>query len=323
MKPLTYMLLPLLYSLTLTAQTQGLKYVPLQENGTTTAYVSVPERFNCNVNIPDTPTALCAAGGYIYHLHGAFISNPVDPEQYFNNLLQQVSAENPNANIENRYRISSISQYVTQRDANLLFRYGQQVVTFGFDVVDKQDNQKSSAAVTVSSLPNNGAPVTIVQLYGVTVPLSESHDYSQIQNELVRFAQSYQYDQNWLQAANAQHLQFQGNLSAKNRAFQQSQQQIHQSNMDALDRSHNSYMERSAASDRSQSAYIDSIHERQQLVDPTTGTRYEADGYYDYNYVNPNDSSIYYRTNDPTANPNINNNQGEDYQLLQENNAGW
>ncbi|MCG8021392.1 MAG: hypothetical protein JAZ20_13335 [Candidatus Thiodiazotropha weberae] len=107
MKPLPYMLLPLLFTIPPITQAQGLKYVPLQENGTTTAYVSVSESFNCNVNIPDTPTAFCAAGGYIYHLHGAFISNPVDPEQYFNNLLQQVSAENPNANIENRYRIST------------------------------------------------------------------------------------------------------------------------------------------------------------------------------------------------------------------------
>ena len=317
-------LMPLLLTLSPVIVAQGLKPVPLVENGATTAYVTVPQSFNCNVNIPDTPTALCAdSAGYIYHLHGSFISNPLNPEQYFNNLLQQVTAENPNANITNRYQIAAISQHMIQRDSNLLFRNGQQVVTYGFDVIDQEANQKSSAAIVISSLPNNGAPVTIVDLLGFTVPLSAGHETSQVQNEMIRFARSYQYDQGWLQSANAQHIQFQGNLSARNRAFRQNQQRIHQSNMDALDSSFNSYMERSAASDRSHSTYINSIHERQQLVDPNTGTRYEADGYSDYNYVNPNDSSIYYRTNDPLENPNINNNQGEDYQLLQEEQAGW
>jgi hypothetical protein len=107
------------------------------------------------------------------YLHRAFLSNPVDADQYFTDLIQQLSTENPGSKIENRYKIPALSQYVTQRDSNLLFRYEQRVVTYGFDVVDQQENQKTSATLTVSSLPNHGAPVTIVQLYGFTVPLSK------------------------------------------------------------------------------------------------------------------------------------------------------
>ena len=107
--------------------------------------------------------------------------------------------------------------------------------------------------------------------------------------------------------------------------------------MNALDRSHNAYRARSAASDRAysqyrnnnaasdraQSEYINSIHERQQLIDPETGQRYEADGYYDHNYVNPNDSNAWARSNNPNWNPNANLNQGEDYNRLEQYNLEW
>ena len=62
---------------------------------------------------------------------------------------------------------------------------------------------------------------------------------------------------------------------------------------------------------------MDAIHERQQLINPATGARYEADGYYDYNYVNPNDPEMSVRTNDPLWDPNLNTQQGEYYERLE------
>ncbi len=134
---------------------------------------------------------------------------------------------------------------------------------------------------------------------------------------MIRFINSYRYNPQWVEYANAVTVNFEGNLSARENAFYTTWQQIHQNNMDALDRSHQSFMHRSAASDRMQSQTIDSIHDRQQLINPNTGERYEADGYYDYNYVNPNDPSMSVRSNDPLYDPNINNEQGEYYDRLE------
>lgn len=300
-------------------QANGLQSVPLKENGATTAYISVPANFTCNIKIPEEPTALCAGpGDSLYHLTATTLLNPVNPQQYFNSVLQQLGSESPEARIVKKYSVPEITQYILQRDAQVIFRNGQQTVTYAFDVVDSSSNNKSAAAFAISSVPNNGAPVTIVEIFGFTGPKSASSDFASIRNEMVRFALSYQYDRNWVQAANTQHMQFLSNLRARERSFSANQQRVHQSNMDALDRSYNSYMDRSAASDQGQRQFVDAIHERQQFVDPATGARYEADGYYDYNYVNPNDPNMYYRTNDPLANPNINNNQGEYYNQLQE-----
>ena len=323
MKHLNPASLLLMLALPIVTQANGLQSVPLKEMGMTTAYVSIPANFTCNIKIPDEPTALCKGpGGRLYHLTGAIIAGQVNPQQYFNNLLQQIASEEPESRIVSKYELPEITQHIQQRDSQLIYRYGQQTVTYGFDVVDASDKRMSSVAVAVSVFPNNGAPATTVQIFGVTVPESEVADFSASRKEMIRFVRSYQYDQNWVQSANVQHSQFRSNLSARERNFSIQQQRIHQSNMDALDQSYKSYRDRSAASDRVQRQFVDSIHERQQFVDPTTGGRYEADGYYDYNYVKPNDPSLYYRSDDPLANPNINNNQGEDYNQLQEYNYG-
>ncbi|MCG7923184.1 MAG: hypothetical protein N0C81_13635 [Candidatus Thiodiazotropha lotti] len=332
MKRLTAALLPILLILTHTSHAQNLKSIPIQENGITTAYVSVPADVRCNVKIPDVPTAFCAgSGNRIYHLTGTFLQNPVNPQQYFNSILQQLTAENPESEIINQYRVPEITQHMMQRDSQLIYKNGQQVVTYAFDILDAQSNEKSSAAIVISSLPNNGAPVTNVDIIGFTAPMSGSRDFTGVRREMIRFARTYQFDRGWVQSANSQHQQFLNNQTVKQNAFMANQQRIHQSNMDALDRSHNSYMERSAASDRahsnymnnsaasdrSHSSYIDSIHEREQMIDTSTGARYETEGYYDNNYVNPNDSTMYYQTNDPMDNPNMNLNQGENYNRLQ------
>jgi hypothetical protein len=338
MKRLTTAMLPLIMILPFASHAQNLKTVPIVENGTTTAYVSVPSNVRCNVQIPDVPTAFCASNNnHIYHLTGKLIQQPVDPQHFFNSLVQQLASENPEAQIVNQYRVPEITQHMANRDSQLVYKNGQQVVTFAIDVIDNETNEKSSAAFVISSLPNNGAPATNLDIIGFTAPASGSSDFSGVRAEMIRFARSYQFDRGWVQSANAQHIQFLNNQTAKNSAFAARQNQIHQSNMNALDSSFNSYMERSAASDQahrnymdsqvssgnSHNAYIDSIHEREQMIDTSTGQRYVVEGYHDHNYVNPNDSTMYIQSNDPTYNPNVNFNQGENYNRLQHYNGNY
>ena len=334
MKPLIIALLPLLAAQPFTANAENYKTIPITENGTTTAYISVPSSYQCNVSLPDYPTAFCSAPGHkLYHLKDVpVIQGTIHPEQIVSKLLNEALSESPEARLLRRYQLPEITRYVQQQDSQLLFLNGQQVVTYAFDVEDPQSKEKSVTAITVRNVPNNGAPITLIRFFGVSKPSSSPDSYSEMRNELIRFAHSSRYDRGWVQSANRQHVQFLNNLRERQSAFASNQQRIHQSNMNALDSSFNSYMDRSAASYQSQknymsnsaasdqgyNQYINSIHERELLVDPNTGTRYEADGYYDYNYVNPNDSTMYYRTNDPLANPNINTNQGEYYNPLQQ-----
>ncbi|MET0066831.1 MAG: hypothetical protein ABW076_10865 [Candidatus Thiodiazotropha sp.] len=254
----------------------------------------------------------------------------LDPDQLYNSLIQQALNTYP-VEIINQYRLPEVSNVRLQRDAPLLYLRGAQVYTYGFEMLDPEKRETSVSAIVIVHVPNNRAPITLVDGFGISAPSGLVEDPGVMRQELIRFINSYQYDSQWVQYANAQTINFESNLSARENAFYSTQQQIHQNNMDALDRSHQSFMDRSAASDRShqsfmdrsaatdrmQSQTIDSIHERQQLFNPDTGERYEADGYYDYNYVNPNDPSMLVRSNDPLYDPNINNQQGEYYEQLE------
>lgn len=333
MKPLAIAVLPLLSVLPLASQAANLQSVPVTENGATSAYVSVPAGFNCHVKIPDLPTAFCKGpGNRIYHLSQQFVSSATNPRQLVNALIQETQKQEPNARIVKQYRIQEISQHILQSASNLMFVMGQQVETYAIDAEDSDANEKSVVALAIRNVPNNGAPVSIIDVYGLSVPLSSGQSFSELREEVIRFARSYRYDANYVQTSNLKQQQFLAKQSANQQAFSARQNQIHQNNMNALDSSFNSYMARSAASDASHSSYmnrsamsdaghssyIDSIHERQQLVDPTTGTRYEADGYADYNYVNPYDHTMSVRTNDALYDPNVNYNQGETYNPLME-----
>jgi hypothetical protein len=327
MKFLTLTLAPLLAA----TAVAGNQSIPLQDNGMTAGYASVPAGFRCNVTIPDMPTAFCAGpGDRVYHKQSNMSQSPLDPQQFFNTLLQQASAES-NLRISQRYQLPQVTNAILQRDAQLLFVRGQQVTTYAADIEDLDLGHKSVIAVSVRNVPNNGAPIAIIDAFGISVPTTTPDSYAQLRDEMIRFVQSHRYTAPYVQALNAQTVGFEGDLAARNRAFQQNQAQIHQRNMDALDQSFDSYrrnaatmdrgfdsyMDSTRQSDRGHASYIDSIHERQQLVDATTGQRYEADGYADYNYVNPNDPNMYYRTDNPLLDPNLNLNQGENYNQLE------
>jgi hypothetical protein len=328
------LILILLSVLLLLAETGAASYgqtITLRDNGVISGYAAVPNGFRCNVEIPDMPTAFCAGpGARVYHKQMNTTQNPVDSQQLFHALLQQASSES-NLLISQRYSLPEITYAILQRDSQLLFVRGQQVTTYAADIEDLDLGRRSVLIISIRNVPNNGAPIAVIEAFGISLPTESPDSYDQMRNELIRFVQSHRYDDMYVQTLNARTLQFEGNLAAKNQAFQQNQSQIHQRNMNALDqqfdsyrrnaaemdRSLESYMDNSWRSDEAQSRYIDLIHERQQLVDEATGQRYEADGYSDHNYVNPYDASMYYRTDDPLANPNVNLNQGGDYNRLE------
>ena len=316
----------------LPAGAQSLKTLPFVEQGMTTATLAVPKNAACMLNLPEEPSLLCrTTDGLKYHLVNFTVQGAVDPQALVNDLIARMSQAEPQGKVLERYMLPEISQSKARQDAPLLFRQGQRVVTFAFDYDNPSKRIMGSTALLIHTLPNNGSPITAVTGYGIEVPRSGSMSLDSARKELVRYATSYRYTPEFVQVSNAQHMQFSNDLRARENSFANRQNQIHRDNMQALDDSYNSYMQRSNEQERarqayransggydSQQAYVDSIHERQQLIDPETGQRYEADGYRDYNYVNPHDSDMSVRTDDPLYDPNINLEQGHDYRRLEE-----
>ncbi len=123
-----------------------------------------------------------------------------------------------------------------------------------------------------------------------------------------RAMQQIQADgQRRMQQASAAHRQRMANRQASFNAHQQNMQSMSQ----AQDASYNSYMNNlrnsgsynSSGSDySSHNAFIDQMHERSTFNDPYSGQEMHLDGQYDYNYTNG--LGDYYRTDDPSFDPN-------------------
>ncbi|MGD1891727.1 MAG: hypothetical protein ACFB15_14200 [Cyclobacteriaceae bacterium] len=105
----------------------------------------------------------------------------------------------------------------------------------------------------------------------------------------------------------AAHRQRMANNQAAFNAHQQNMQSMSQ----VQDASYNSYMNNlrnsgsynSSGSDySSHNAFIDQMHERSTFNDPYSGQEMHLDGQYDYNYTNG--LGDYYRTDDPSFDPN-------------------
>ncbi|TCK17706.1 hypothetical protein DFR30_0948 [Thiogranum longum] len=310
-----FLLCPLLTSVALADKYQ---VVTLKDSGVNSSYWHVPSNFKCFIKVPDDPTAFCKnPDGVVYH-RGALKSSPytIGPEQLVNNIVEQTTAQNK-AVVTRRYRVPEITQHQLQLDSQLLYKQGQQAASYAFDFEDQEEKTIGTAVFVVGVIPNNGAPMSMVDYYGVSIPASRRNAFKEIRDEFFRFVRSSKYDPAYVQGLNSQHMQFLNNKNARQRAFNMRQQQIHQNNMDTSDRSFKAWQDRNAASDRSQQQYVDSIHERRQMTDPNTGTQYQVEGYHDYNYVNPNDSSMSIQTDDALYDPNVNTNQGENYNLLE------
>ena len=108
------------------------------------------------------------------------------------------------------------------------------------------------------------------------------------------------------QQAAAAHQQ---RMAQRNAAFNAHQQRMGQMSQ-IQDQSFNSYMNglrnsgsyNSGTGYSSQDAFVDQIHERSTFNDPWSGQERHMEGQYDYNYTNG--LGDYYRTNDPSFDPN-------------------
>lgn len=289
--------------------------VVIKDNNINSEYRKIPEGFKCNV--PNKANALCInsegvkffANIQLYSGQGYLDTNKF--LNYFEGVLN-----NNQASIIKSYTTPEIIQHIAQEDNKYLHRQGQRVNALTIET-ELRDNRLGVGSIVFKFLPNNGAPITEVTSYSVTFPRSLKNKFNQFKNDYYRFMMSSRYDDQYVQAVNVRHSQFLANLGARQRAFNVSQNQIHRNNIKALDDSYNSFQQRSAVSDQSHNAFINSTHERQQMTDSTTGQTYDVYGNYDHNYVNPNNINQQIQTNDHMYNPNINNNIGEYYNELE------
>jgi len=303
------------------ATAQQLQQVPLMEQGVATAYVSVPQGFQCNIKNPEEPSQICAnSRGYAYHLQSYNGQQTVNPDQYFNQIIQTMNAT-PGVKITAQYPLSMLNATAQQRDSQLLHLQQQQVVTYAVDFEEAKSGTINSIAVEIHNASRRGASFAFSRIYGITAPGNDGVSAEQMHSELVRFAQSYRYDNQWAQWANNAQMQFEANLSNREQVFAATQAQIVRNNNQALDSSFESWKRRDAMTSAGQAATVAGINETQRMYDPSTGQVYEADGYYNYNYVNPNDPTMVYRTDNPNDNPNINNEMGWDFNQLEEYNG--
>ncbi len=284
-------------------------------NNMNSEYRKVPNDFKCHVRNKENELCYNSKGiRYIFNPDLYFGQGYINVNQYLTYLEGELN--NRGTFLIKSYEIPKINQYITQEDSRLLFRQSERVITVIADLKLPND-RLSIAAIVFKFLPNNGSPVTDISGYSVEFPESLVRKYERIKNDFFIFMMSGQYDANYVQVVNARHSQFLANLRAREGRFYESQSRTHQSNMKALDDSYNAYRQRSERSDQSHNAFIDSIHERRQMTDSSTGQKYNVDGYYDHNYVNPNNINQQIQTNDHLLDPNINNNVGEYYQELE------
>lgn len=287
--------------------------VVIKNNNINSEYRNIPKGFKCNV--PNKDNALCLNSEGVKFFANIQVysgANYVDTNKflhYFEGVLNK-----NNASIIKSYTTPEIIQHIAQEDNKFLHRQGQRVNALTIETV--RGDRLGVGSIIFKFLPNNGAPMSEVITNSITFPRSLKNKFEQFKNDYYRYMMSSRYDDQYVQAVNIQHSQFLANLKAKKNAFNISQNQIHRNNMKALDDSYNGFRQRSAVNDQSHNAYINSIHERQQMTDSTTGQTYDVYGNYEHNYVNPNNINQQIQTNDHLYNPNINNNVGEYYNEL-------
>jgi hypothetical protein len=103
----------------------------------------------------------------------------------------------------------------------------------------------------------------------------------------------------WMQLSSELHRQRMADIAAAGRTALETGR----TNSEILDRSHEGFQNRSAASDAGQRAAVDGIHEWSVVVDPTTGTRYRVDAGHCF-YWGDGDGG-YFGTDDPNYDPRL------------------
>ncbi len=291
------------------------KRIEMRDAGMVSSTSLVPSDYTCNE--PNKFKALCFSKRGIYLSITAYYFGQgfVSAEQFFDQIDD--SLKENNITILELYAAPEMSRAIAQRDSVILSLSGQRVHALWMKT-RLPDDMLTTGVLVFSYVPNNGAPVTRIMGYSLAYPASLDKQHDQLKADIGRFISSWTYEQPYVQASNSSHMQFLARLSARERAFRESQDQIYRNNMSILDSSFESYLRRSEASSAGHKRSIGAINETRVMVDQSTGQRYEVDGNFRRNFVNPNNIDQQMQTDNPLVNPNINTNIGENYNELVE-----
>jgi len=150
--------------------------------------------------------------------------------------------------------------------------------------------------------------------YRVHLLESKARDFEQAKSIVINALSTYQENDQLIAMYNQKE---QAKLAANDRAFQsrmrnkqasfQAMQDINKTYSDISDMSHKAYMERSRASDYSQSRGVDAILGQETTYNPFDGNEVNMESGYDHYYMNT--WGEYIGTNDQFYNPNMDSNK--------------
>ncbi|WPP49748.1 hypothetical protein [Catalinimonas niigatensis] len=232
--------------------------------------------------------------------------------------LEQVQVGNMEQDPEAQQRLMRFSIY--QRMIN----NGTQVQCMKAPVSGYRNGQHYEGVIQVTQV---GAQMGALSAIGAIAPAGNTASLMKIKSEIdnsLEYNPAYEQRREQIQQAVLQrnaafHNQQMANSSAAHQqrmADNQAAFDAHQGRMRDMsqlqDAQHKRYMSdpissgsynsSSSSGYGSHDAYIDGIHERSTFDDPWSGQQQNMDGQYDYNYTNG--LGEYYRTNDPSFNPN-------------------
>lgn len=328
----------------------GLEMKPIKdkETGQAMLYSPLPKSWKINPN-PNAPIQVTAPNNVTIkktefhqfaYAKDAFrqqtiqkMGKQVAAPQSLEQILQQQivpSAQSQGYRLTNKYDMpayrNKLNQFMGQ-----MYDMGSAIQISVMGTEWESNNGKKSFIVLVRNFRTDGQFI-LWQLHTTELEAPASA-FEQAKNAWVYSLENSQFNPQWVQATNQKLMAQKQQSDAKNRRMMQQSQIAHQQRManiraqgqailnngkiysDILDSSHKSYMDRSASSSAGQSAYVNSVWERQTMTD-NSGNLYQVDGYDNNVWMNQNNE--YIGTDNYNYNPNLDNSvNNQNWQQLQ------
>jgi two-component sensor histidine kinase len=239
------------------------------------------------------------------------------------NELTQVSV----GNIKPSPEAEALPQF--QKMAQKLGRQGMRINALEIEISGQRNGQPYRGLLGFVQGTQNSAMGEMGMLLPATIFVAPANQYEQALNVVREIGRNTvsnpayeqrmdQINQRVMQQMQVQNQQRSAQAAAAHRqrmANNQAAFNAHQQNMQSMsqaqDASYNSYMNglrnsgsynSTGSNYSSHDAFIDQMHERSTFNDPYSGQEMNLDGQYDYNYTNG--LGDYYRTDDPSFDPN-------------------
>lgn len=207
-------------------------------------------------------------------------------------------------------RIYSIPQYTEWLWAfdQLMFKYGPRdkfIETRGIELKDRENNPYF--LVAKHEITNDGYSIAWNVVYTIVQSNKNNFQSTKIAfiNSLINCRINPEWQQTKYQIDSQQsalsQMQHEQNMATQ-RAMARAGTARHRENMDALDRSMESFRERQRIQDQGHENMINTIHERTTIADPYSGTRYQVES--GSNQYWGNGMGEYIRSDDLFYNPN-------------------